>query len=76
MVDTRPEADAVLRAMMLRLTPAERVERVLRHSEEMREIALAALRVRHPDESLLQLVERMTGEPMRPYRRSGPVSSA
>ncbi len=73
MDDTRPEAAAVLRAIIARQTPAERLAAGIRLSEEVREVALAALRARHPDEPLLALIERLTGEPMRPMARSGPL---
>lgn len=73
MRDTRPEADAVRRAAILRRPPMQRLHDALRMSEELREVALSALRVQHPDEPLLSLVARLTGEPMVPGTRRGPV---
>ncbi|MFN8669630.1 MAG: hypothetical protein U0164_20750 [Gemmatimonadaceae bacterium] len=72
MDDTRPEAAALLRAIIARQSPAERLAAGMRMSEEVRAIALASMRKRHPDEPLLTLIERLTGEPMRPMVRSGP----
>lgn len=74
MTDTRPEAEAVRRAVIMRRPPMERLHDALRMSEELREVALAALRTRHPDEPLLALVARLTGEPMVPGMRRGPIS--
>lgn len=73
MSDTRPEADAVRRAIILRRPPMDRLHDALRMSEELREVALVALRARHPDEPLLALMARMTGEPMVPGMRRGPI---
>jgi hypothetical protein len=74
MSDTRPEAEAVRRAVIMGRPPMERLHDALRMSEELREVALAALRTRHPDEPLLALVARLAGEPMVPGMRRGPIS--
>lgn len=75
MVDTRPEADAILRDIVMRQSFAERLALTIQLSEEVRSIALAELRRQYPDEPLLTLIERLTGEPMRPMARSGPRSA-
>ncbi len=51
----------------------DRLHDALHMSEELRAVALAALRARHPDEPLLALVGRMAGEPMVPGMRRGPI---
>lgn len=51
----------------------DRLHDALRLSEELREVALAALRARPPDEPLLALVARLTGEPMVPSMRRGSI---
>ena len=66
MHDTRPEAAAVVRDAMLRISPAERVRQALLLSEQMRTLSLATLRRRHPDCSALQLVELLSGETLIP----------
>lgn len=73
MSDTRPEAAAVLRAAVLRRAPVERMRDALRLSEELRAVALAGLRRQYPEEPLLSLVARITGEPMVPGSRRGPI---
>ena len=57
----------------MRRAPMQRVHDVLQLSEELRNVALDALRARYPDEPLLALVARLTGEPMTPGTRRGPV---
>jgi len=73
MHDTREEALRVLDHAVIRQSPAQRLARALQWSEDARTIALQALRERYPHESLLQLVERLTGEPMQARTRSGPL---
>lgn len=73
MFDTRPEADAMRRAIILRRSPLERMQEALRMSDELREVALASLRTRHPDEPVLVLVARLAGDRMDPHMRRGPV---
>lgn len=73
MSDTRLEAAAVQRAAILRREPMQRVHDVLQLSAELREVALESLRTKHPDEPLLSLIARLTGEPMVPSTRRGPV---
>jgi hypothetical protein len=75
MVDTRPEAAQILRDILARQTPAERLARAMHLSEEVRDLSLAALRERSPHEGFLRLVERITGEPMQSVARSGPRQS-
>ncbi|MCC6245408.1 MAG: hypothetical protein IT353_21380 [Gemmatimonadaceae bacterium] len=62
MNDTRPEATAVVREAIRRISPAERMRQALELSEQLRTLSLTTLRRRHPDLSTLQLVELMTGE--------------
>ena len=73
MVDTRPEAAEVWRIVIAKQDPAQRLANVMRASEDVRAIALAELRKQHEGDGLLALLERLTGEPMRPMVRSGPV---
>ncbi len=73
MRDTSAEAAAVQRAAILRRDPMQRVHDMLQLSEELREVALDALRRQYPDEPLLSLVARLTGEPMVPGCRRGPI---
>lgn len=73
MNDTRTEAEAVQRAVVLRQSHGERLSAALRLSEQLRDVALMSVRARYPHESLLSLIERLTGEPMIPGVRSGPV---
>lgn len=73
MHDTRMEAEAVLRSVVLGQSHGERLSAALRLSEDLRDVALMSVRARYPHESLLSLIERLTGEPMIPGVRSGPV---
>jgi hypothetical protein len=73
MRDTRPDAAAVQREAIRRMAPADRVRAVCELSDSLRAVALDALRRRHPDESMLELVARLAGEPMVPRTRRGPV---
>jgi hypothetical protein len=61
------------RAIILRRAPMERLLEAMRVSDELREVALASVRARHPDEPLLALVARLAREPMVPSMRRGPV---
>jgi hypothetical protein len=47
--DTSPEAWQVFLIAQQRLTPGERIVRVLQHSEFRRSLVLAGLRRRHPE---------------------------
>lgn len=76
MVDTRPEAAAVLRDCIARQTPAQRLTIAVRLSEDVRAIAVAGLKQRYPNEPFLSLIERLIGEPMQPTVRSGPSRTA
>lgn len=73
MVDIRPEAAEVWRTIVAKQEPAQRLANVIRASEDVRELALTELARRHAGDGLLALLERLTGEPMRPMVRSGPV---
>jgi len=73
MHDTRPDAAARHREAIRRLPPAERLRRALAMSDALRAASLAALRQRYPDESLLELVARLSGEPMVSRARRGPI---
>ena len=62
MRDTAPDAEAVLRARRLALTPGQRIEEGLRASVFCREMMRAGIRRRHPEYSKLQVehaLERM-----------------
>jgi hypothetical protein len=72
MHDTSPEAAAVVRAAVHRRQPAQRMRDALELSETLRALALARLRSRHPGASPIALVERLTGESLRPAARTGP----
>lgn len=72
MVDTSPEAEAVARAAILGRPPIERLRDALELSEMLRALALARLRRLHPEDSPITLVERLTGESLRPAVRTGP----
>lgn len=72
MLDTRADAQDVLDEIVRRQTPAQRFAIAIQWSDEARAIALQSLRTRFPGESVLQLVERMTGESLTPGLRSGP----
>lgn len=71
-LDTRRDAQRVLDDIVRRQTPAQRLAIAIQWSDEARELALQALRDRYPTESVLTLVERMTGQSMVPAVRSGP----
>lgn len=48
-LDTSPEAAAVQQDILARMTTAERLELALELSDSIREVALAGLRLRHPE---------------------------
>lgn len=74
MQDTRPEAAAVQREAIRRMAPMDRLRAALQMSETLRATALEALRRRHPGESTLELVARLSGEPMVSRERRGPIA--
>ena len=69
MHDTSPEAAAVVRAAILRRSPAVRLQQVLELSEQVRELSLAGLRKKYPERSTLELVELMLGTQLIPPDR-------
>jgi len=72
MHDTSPEAETVVRAAIRRRSPVERMREALALSDAMRALSLARLRREHPADSQLALVERLTGDSLRPGGRRGP----
>jgi hypothetical protein len=66
MRDTRDEAEEIRLAAIRRQTPAERLRLMFDHSEAMRELALAGLRRRYPDHTVVQLVEMLLGQTLIP----------
>ncbi len=64
--DTRPEAEALVRAAVQRQDPSARVKAALELSEAMRELALSRLRQLHPEKSTLELVELLLGYELIP----------
>lgn len=71
MRDTSPEADAVARAAIRRRPPIERMREALELSDALRTLVLARLRRRHPTDSPIALVERLTSESLRPVALPG-----
>jgi len=71
MHDTSPEAAAIARAAVQRRPPTQRMRDALELSETLRWLALARLRRLHPGDSPIALVERLTGESLRPAARTG-----
>ena len=63
---------ALVRDAVLRHTPIERLRTTLALSESMPAVALAGLRERYPDCTVLELVELITGETLRVAVRHGP----
>jgi hypothetical protein len=47
--DTRPEAASIQTEIFRRMTTAQRLRLALEMSESMRKVALAGLRIRHPE---------------------------
>ena len=64
MRDTSTEAIAVVRATIRAVDPVDRLRKALAHSEAMRDLALARMRVRYPNRSTLELVELLLGQPL------------
>ena len=74
MLDTSPEAKALRIAAIRAMAPAERLRQALDFSEWSRQLMFAGLRRRFPDDSDLQLVERVLGRELVP-RDSRPAGS-
>jgi hypothetical protein len=74
MPDTLLAAQRVRDEIVGRQTPAQRLSIAIQWSDEARALALEALRERFPDEPMLTLMERITGEPYAPGMRSGPYA--
>lgn len=72
MRDTLADTERVLLQVTRRRDPLARLLDALRLSEELRAVALDALRRRHPGESTNALLARATGEPWTPGVRFGP----
>ncbi len=72
MIDTLPEAEAILRVAIQRRAPIQRLRDALQLSDALRDVALAAMRRRFPDEPVVALVSRLTGEPPESRVRMGP----
>lgn len=68
MTDTTQVAAEVVHAAILKTPPAERMRRALELSEDVRALAIARLRLRHPEYSTLRLVELITGETLIPVK--------
>lgn len=75
MHDTSIEAAAIACAAVRRRHPAQRMRDALELSETLRALALSRLRRQHPGDAPIALVERLTGEPLRPVVRIGPPSA-
>lgn len=73
MDDTTPEAAERQREAICQMTPTERLRVMFAMSESLRAVSLSALRRQFPGETTLQLVARLSGEPMVPSTRSGPI---
>jgi len=73
MRDTTSEAEAIVRAAILRTDPIDRLRQALVLSETMRDLALARLRALHPDRSVVELVELLLGERLIPAPRAVPA---
>ena len=65
MHDTTPQADARYHALLMRLTPAQRLEAAMRLSTGVREMVVAGIRREHPaigeDELRVRLTVRLYG---------------
>jgi hypothetical protein len=72
MRDTLADAELVLLEAIRRRDPVDRLLDALRLSDELRSVALDALRRRHPAESTPALLARLVGEPWSPGVRHGP----
>ena len=64
-LDTSPDARRIQQAVWRRMSPSERVDLAVAMSEDVREIASAGIRLRHPDWSddrvRRALLERLYG---------------
>jgi hypothetical protein len=58
--DTSPTADARYHELLRAMTPERRLEAAMRLSRGVRELALAGLRVRHPEADEHELRVRLT----------------
>ncbi len=72
MSDTTPTADAVRLAALRRMDPAERLRQAFALSEWARALALVRLRQVYPDQTELQLVERVLGRSLVPRAPRSP----
>jgi hypothetical protein len=70
MRDTTPAAEQAQREAILQLEPIQRLRQALALSESVRALALARLRVLHPDRTDFELVELLIGAPLIPERPS------
>lgn len=66
MIDTTTDASEVALAAIRRTDPIVRMRDALAHSERMRELALSRLRVRFPESTTLELVEKLLGQRLIP----------
>jgi hypothetical protein len=72
MPDTTPAADAVRLAALRRMDPAARLRQVFDLSEWARSLTLSRLRQLYPDQTELQLVERVLGRSLVPRAPHAP----
>jgi hypothetical protein len=72
MRDTSPEAEAIALDAIRRRPPVERMREALELSETLRALALERWRRAYPADTVIQLVERMTGESLGLAARTGP----
>jgi hypothetical protein len=70
MGDTTPAAEQAQREAIWQLEPIQRLRQALALSESVRALALARLRVLHPDRTDFELVELLIGAPLIPERPS------
>jgi hypothetical protein len=72
MPDTTLAAEAVRLAALRRMDPAERLRQAFDLSEWARALALARLRQVYPDQTELELVERVLGRSLVPRAPHAP----
>lgn len=72
MPDTTPAAEAVRLAALRRMDPAARLRQVFDLSEWARSLALVRLRQVYPDQTELELVERVLGRSLVPRAPHAP----
>lgn len=72
MRDTLAEAEQVLLEVTRRRSPMQRLRDALQLSEDLRAVALQALRRRYPEEPTVALMARVTGTPLDAQVRHGP----